>query len=279
MSANIQGFMKPSFFKTNVLIFCVKVEKHIVSFPLFIFHFLSIISCAMGMKRYVEANISLKSHTTVKYFMKMWSSVSDTLIFIFLGVSTIGENHEWNWPYICFTVIFCLIWRALGRGNCRYWFFMCIIAYGSEEWDSIRWEDALPLHHPFLLALHVWLFQRGMLGLIWHIPANASLLLHLTQFQVLHLAAVPCSVHSLVVNRSSHEIYFINASVFLTSFLLPWALPLPRSPLPFQCLLVPWCSPNRRGFVGTYLGIRDPWKTTGPLTPYSELWLFKGFNS
>ncbi|XP_057237726.1 sodium/hydrogen exchanger 2-like [Malurus melanocephalus] len=74
----------------------------------------AIISCAMGMKRYVEANISLKSHTTVKYFMKMWSSVSDTLIFIFLGVSTIGDNHEWNWPYICFTVIFCLIWRALG---------------------------------------------------------------------------------------------------------------------------------------------------------------------
>ncbi|XP_066861168.1 sodium/hydrogen exchanger 2-like isoform X2 [Anser cygnoides] len=74
----------------------------------------AIIACAMGMKRYVEANISLKSHTTVKYFMKMWSSVSDTLIFIFLGVSTIGENHEWNWPYICFTVIFCLIWRALG---------------------------------------------------------------------------------------------------------------------------------------------------------------------
>uniref|UniRef100_A0A803TAV4 Sodium/hydrogen exchanger n=1 Tax=Anolis carolinensis TaxID=28377 RepID=A0A803TAV4_ANOCA len=74
----------------------------------------AIIACAMGMKRYVEANISLKSHTTIKYFMKMWSSVSDTLIFIFLGVSTIGDNHEWSWSYICFTVIFCLLWRALG---------------------------------------------------------------------------------------------------------------------------------------------------------------------
>ncbi|XP_054851788.1 sodium/hydrogen exchanger 2-like [Eublepharis macularius] len=74
----------------------------------------AIIACAMGMKRYVEANISLKSHTTIKYFMKMWSSVSDTLIFIFLGVSTIGDNHEWSWPYICFTVVFCLLWRALG---------------------------------------------------------------------------------------------------------------------------------------------------------------------
>lgn len=93
---------------------------------------LSIISCAMGMKRYVEANISLKSHTTVKYFMKMWSSVSDTLIFIFLGVSTIGENHEWNWPYICFTVIFCLIWRALGKGNCGFWFFVLFMGVRDE---------------------------------------------------------------------------------------------------------------------------------------------------
>ncbi|XP_070616244.1 sodium/hydrogen exchanger 2-like [Erythrolamprus reginae] len=74
----------------------------------------AIISCALGMKRYVEANISLKSHTTIKYFMKMWSSVSETLIFIFLGVSTVGDNHEWNWAYICFTLVFCLLWRALG---------------------------------------------------------------------------------------------------------------------------------------------------------------------
>ncbi|XP_044538744.1 sodium/hydrogen exchanger 2-like [Gracilinanus agilis] len=74
----------------------------------------AVIACAMSMKRYVEANISQKSHTTIKYFLKMWSSVSDTLIFIFLGVSTISENHEWNWPYICFTIIFCLVWRALG---------------------------------------------------------------------------------------------------------------------------------------------------------------------
>ncbi|GCB74810.1 hypothetical protein scyTo_0003903 [Scyliorhinus torazame] len=66
------------------------------------------------MKRYVEANISQKSHTTIKYFMKMWSSVSETLIFIFLGVSTVGDKHEWSWPYVCFTMLFCLVWRAVG---------------------------------------------------------------------------------------------------------------------------------------------------------------------
>ncbi|XP_053329914.1 sodium/hydrogen exchanger 2-like [Spea bombifrons] len=74
----------------------------------------AIIACSMSMKRYVEANISQKSYITVKYFMKMWSSVSETLIFLFLGVSTIGDNHEWNWPFIFLTIIFCLFWRASG---------------------------------------------------------------------------------------------------------------------------------------------------------------------
>ncbi|XP_073454198.1 sodium/hydrogen exchanger 2-like [Aquarana catesbeiana] len=82
-----------------------------------IFHLsgiMAIVTCAMTMKRYVEANISQKSYTTVKYFMKMWSSVSETLIFFFLGLYTVGNNHDWNWAFIILTLFFCLFWRALG---------------------------------------------------------------------------------------------------------------------------------------------------------------------
>uniref|UniRef100_A0A7N4PRF4 Sodium/hydrogen exchanger n=1 Tax=Sarcophilus harrisii TaxID=9305 RepID=A0A7N4PRF4_SARHA len=75
---------------------------------------MAITACAMTMNKYVEENVSQKSYTTIKYFMKMLSSVSETLIFIFMGVSTVGKNHEWNWAFVCFTLIFCLIWRALG---------------------------------------------------------------------------------------------------------------------------------------------------------------------
>nr|XP_033805313.1 sodium/hydrogen exchanger 2-like [Geotrypetes seraphini] len=81
------------------------------------FHFsgiMAIATCAVTMNKYVAANVSQKSYTTIKYFMKMLSSVSETLIFIFMGVSTVGENHEWNWAFVCFTLLFCLIWRALG---------------------------------------------------------------------------------------------------------------------------------------------------------------------
>lgn len=74
-----------------------------------------ITACAVTMKKYVEANISQNSYITIKYFMKMLSSISETLIFVFMGVSTIGRNHEWNWAFIGFTLLFCMLWRALSK--------------------------------------------------------------------------------------------------------------------------------------------------------------------
>ncbi|XP_042700600.1 sodium/hydrogen exchanger 1 isoform X2 [Chrysemys picta bellii] len=75
---------------------------------------MALIASGVVMRPYVEANISHKSHTTIKYFLKMWSSVSETLIFIFLGVSTVAGQHYWNWTFIISTLIFCLIARVLG---------------------------------------------------------------------------------------------------------------------------------------------------------------------
>lgn len=75
---------------------------------------MSLIACGVIMRPYVEANISHKSYTTIKYFLKMWSSVSETLIFIFLGVSTVAGPHAWNWTFVIFTVVLCLVSRVLG---------------------------------------------------------------------------------------------------------------------------------------------------------------------
>lgn len=74
-----------------------------------------LIACGVVMRPYVEANISHTSYTTVKYFLKMWSSVSETLIFIFLGVSTVAGPHAWNWIFVVFTVVLCLVSRVLGQ--------------------------------------------------------------------------------------------------------------------------------------------------------------------
>ncbi|XP_033646199.1 probable Na(+)/H(+) antiporter nhx-9, partial [Asterias rubens] len=77
---------------------------------------LAIVFCAMFMKPYVEANISQKSHTTIKYFMKMLSSISETIIFIFLGVTTLVDlsEHQWNTVFVVCTLLFCLLYRSIG---------------------------------------------------------------------------------------------------------------------------------------------------------------------
>ncbi|XP_039284492.1 probable Na(+)/H(+) antiporter nhx-9 isoform X9 [Nilaparvata lugens] len=82
-----------------------------------IFHMsgiLAITFCGITMKNYVEANISHKSHTTVKYAMKMLSSSSETIIFMFLGVATVNDSHDWNTWFVVLTIAFCSIFRAIG---------------------------------------------------------------------------------------------------------------------------------------------------------------------
>uniref|UniRef100_A0A8C6TCP1 Sodium/hydrogen exchanger n=1 Tax=Neogobius melanostomus TaxID=47308 RepID=A0A8C6TCP1_9GOBI len=89
-----------------------------------IFHLsgiMALIASAVVMKPYVEANISQKSRTTIKYFLKMWSGVSETLIFIFLGVATVGgKNLTWNWIFMTATVFLCLIARFIGVFGLTY---------------------------------------------------------------------------------------------------------------------------------------------------------------
>ncbi|XP_030605493.1 sodium/hydrogen exchanger 1 isoform X2 [Archocentrus centrarchus] len=81
---------------------------------------MALIACGAVMRPYMEANISHKSHTTIKYFLKMWSSVSETLIFIFLGVATVAGPHSWNWTFVTVTVILCLLARVIGVVGLTY---------------------------------------------------------------------------------------------------------------------------------------------------------------
>ncbi|XP_062527094.1 sodium/hydrogen exchanger 3 isoform X8 [Bombyx mori] len=75
---------------------------------------LAITFCGITMKNYVEANISHKSHTTIKYTMKMLSSSSETIIFMFLGVATVNNTHVWNTWFVLLTIVFCSIFRIIG---------------------------------------------------------------------------------------------------------------------------------------------------------------------
>lgn len=72
------------------------------------------------MKYYVEENVSQRSCTTIRHVVKMLATVSETLIFFFLGVITVTVEHEWNWAYILFTLVFAFFWRIIGESPRLY---------------------------------------------------------------------------------------------------------------------------------------------------------------
>uniref|UniRef100_A0A8D3AIW7 Sodium/hydrogen exchanger n=1 Tax=Scophthalmus maximus TaxID=52904 RepID=A0A8D3AIW7_SCOMX len=125
-----------------LFVFLYSYLSYLTSEMLHLSGIMAIVTCAVTMKQYVEANVSERSNTSIQYFLKMWSSVSETLIFIFLGVSTIQDVHMWSWPFVVSTLLLCLIWRASGvllltavvnklRRNAVTFRDQFIIAYGG----------------------------------------------------------------------------------------------------------------------------------------------------
>ncbi|KAJ2943692.1 hypothetical protein O0L34_g16805 [Tuta absoluta] len=114
----------------NIITYCIFIYQVRVIEPIFIFvmaylaylnaemfhmsGILAITFCGITMKNYVEGNISHKSHTTIKYTMKMLSSSSETIIFMFLGVATVNNNHDWNTWFVLLTIVFCSVFRIIG---------------------------------------------------------------------------------------------------------------------------------------------------------------------
>ncbi|KAI2660485.1 Sodium/hydrogen exchanger 2 [Labeo rohita] len=97
-----------------LIIFLYSYLAYLIAELFSISSIMAIVTCALTMKYYVEENVSQRSCTTIRHVIKMVGSVSETLIFFFLGVVTITTEHEWNWGYILFTLVFALLWRGLG---------------------------------------------------------------------------------------------------------------------------------------------------------------------
>ncbi|CAF0750538.1 unnamed protein product [Brachionus calyciflorus] len=75
---------------------------------------LAITFCGMFMKQYIEFNISKKSNATIEYVLKMLASIMETIIFMFMGLSTISDHHSWNTGFVVVTLISCTLYRIIG---------------------------------------------------------------------------------------------------------------------------------------------------------------------
>ncbi|KAI4876210.1 hypothetical protein NFI96_017943 [Prochilodus magdalenae] len=76
---------------------------------------LSITFFGVCCQKYVNANMDEKSVTTVRYAMKVFANGSETMIFVFLGVTAI-DNVIWVWNtgFICLTLLFAIVYRFMG---------------------------------------------------------------------------------------------------------------------------------------------------------------------
>ncbi|KAI6212613.1 hypothetical protein M3Y94_00047000 [Aphelenchoides besseyi] len=75
---------------------------------------LSLSCCVIGMKQYVKGNLSVEAASAVKYFVKMISQTSESVVFMFLGLSTMSSDLVWDYWFIGVTMVSCLVYRALG---------------------------------------------------------------------------------------------------------------------------------------------------------------------
>ncbi|XP_014887058.1 sodium/hydrogen exchanger 3-like isoform X1 [Poecilia latipinna] len=76
---------------------------------------LSIVFCGVCCQKYMNSNMDENSIQTVRYAMKVFANGSETIIFVFLGISAIDKTiWVWNTGFILLTLFFILIYRFIG---------------------------------------------------------------------------------------------------------------------------------------------------------------------
>ncbi|XP_034560443.1 sodium/hydrogen exchanger 3.1 isoform X2 [Notolabrus celidotus] len=76
---------------------------------------LSIVFCGMCCQKYINANMDERSVTTVRFLMKLLANGSETIIFVFLGISAIDKAiWVWNTGFILLTLLFIIVYRFIG---------------------------------------------------------------------------------------------------------------------------------------------------------------------
>nr|XP_046273357.1 sodium/hydrogen exchanger 3-like isoform X2 [Scatophagus argus] len=76
---------------------------------------LSIVFCGICCQKYINSNMDEKSVATVRYVMKVLANGSETIIFVFLGISAIDKTiWVWNTGFILLTLFFIFVYRFIG---------------------------------------------------------------------------------------------------------------------------------------------------------------------
>ncbi|KAI6185920.1 Sodium/hydrogen exchanger [Aphelenchoides besseyi] len=97
-----------------VFIFVFPYMSYLVAEMFGVSAILAICCCGIVMKQYVNRNITHEAASSVKYFIKMLANSSETVVFMFLGLSAMSSHQYFDYWFVGVTVVACLIYRTIG---------------------------------------------------------------------------------------------------------------------------------------------------------------------
>ncbi|KAI6238741.1 Sodium/hydrogen exchanger [Aphelenchoides fujianensis] len=74
----------------------------------------AICTCGIVMKQYVKGNITHEAASSVKYFVKTLAQASETVVFMFLGLTTMSSHQYFDLWFVVVTLVACLVYRSIG---------------------------------------------------------------------------------------------------------------------------------------------------------------------
>ncbi|BFZ00857.1 hypothetical protein BsWGS_03896 [Bradybaena similaris] len=103
---------------------------------------ISIIGCGLIQMQYAFNNISDKSRTTIKYFTKVISNANEIIIFLFLGLSLVNDDHVWHTGFTIWTILLCLVYRFI---------ITFAMSYAINKFDIYRVRK-ISVHEQFMIS-------------------------------------------------------------------------------------------------------------------------------
>ncbi|MEQ2197107.1 hypothetical protein XENOCAPTIV_023149, partial [Xenoophorus captivus] len=95
-------------------IFVVGYLAYLTAEMLSLSSILSIVFCGICCQKYINLNMNENSVQTVRYAMKVFANGSETIIFVFLGISAIDKSiWVWNTGFILLTLLFIFVYRFI----------------------------------------------------------------------------------------------------------------------------------------------------------------------
>uniref|UniRef100_A0AAY4DNW2 Sodium/hydrogen exchanger n=1 Tax=Denticeps clupeoides TaxID=299321 RepID=A0AAY4DNW2_9TELE len=96
-------------------IFVISYLSYLTAEMLSLSAIMAITFCGVCSQKYINVNMDERSVNTVRYAMKVFANGSETMIFVFLGISAIDPAiWVWNTGFILLTLLFVFVYRIMG---------------------------------------------------------------------------------------------------------------------------------------------------------------------